>query len=120
MLSNSLLQGGKEPTSSLVPLADHPFFIVTPPYTRVSAGVTVLHLLCHYLNRLGNAAFIVHYPPETAPISSLPSYANLQVQKEFPGGMLAPLITQDVLDFYDERKLTPIVLYPEVYDNPLQ
>jgi hypothetical protein len=120
MLSNSLSQGGNEPTSSLVPLADHPFFIVTPPYTRVSAGVTVLHLLCHYLNRLGNEAFIVHYPPETAPISTLPSYANLQVQREFPGGMLAPLITQDVLDFYDERKLTPIVIYPEVYDNPLQ
>lgn len=104
--------------NSLIPKVKNPFFIVTPPYTRVSAGVTVLHLLCHYLNLKGESAFIVHYPPAQTPIRSLPSYASLQAQQEVPGGMLAPLITQDVLEFYDELRLTPIVIYPEVFDNP--
>ncbi|MHB1054063.1 MAG: hypothetical protein ACYCZT_13515 [Thiobacillus sp.] len=106
------------PLNSLVPRVEHPFFLVTPPYTRVSAGVTVLHLLCHYLNRLGESAYIVHNPPESTPIRSLPGYVSLQTQREFPGGMLTPLITQDVIDFYHERRLTPIVIYPEVFDNP--
>lgn len=107
------------PLNSLVPRVGHPFFIVTPPYTRVSAGVTVLHLLCHYLNLLGETAYIIHYPPESTPIRCLPSYASLQTQREFPGGMLTPLITQDVIDFYHENRLVPIVIYPEVFDNPL-
>jgi hypothetical protein len=42
------------------------------------------------------------------------------MQREFPGGMLAPLITQNVLDFYDEQRLTPIVIYPELFDNPFK
>jgi hypothetical protein len=107
-------------SNSLFPRVDHPFLIVTPPFTTISAGVTVLHLLCHYLNLLGETAYIVHYPPLEAPLRSLPGYVSLQDQPEFPAGLLAPLITQNVLNYYDERKLTPIVIYPEVLDNPLQ
>lgn len=106
------------PTSAL-PKPDNPFFIVAPPYTRTSAGVTVLHLLCHYLNLCGESAFIVQYPPEQMPIRSLPAYVSAQGGKEFPGGMIAPLITQDVLDYFDSLQLTPVVIYPEVFDNPL-
>lgn len=106
-------------TDTLVPHVTNPFIIVTPPYARVSAGVTVLHLLCHYLNRLGENAYLVHYPTETAPIRTLPSYAALQQQREIPGGMITPLVTQDLLEYFDEQRLTPIVIYPEVYDNPL-
>lgn len=114
---SALLSGS---TSSLVPKATYPFLIVSPPYTRASAGVTVLHLLCHYLNRSGESAFILQYPPECIPIRSLPSYATLQAQPEFPGGMLAPPVTQDVLEFYDQQQLTPIVIYPEFFDNPFK
>lgn len=105
---------------SLIPQISHPFFIVTPPYTRMSAGVTALHLLCHYLNRAGYNAYIAQYPPAQAGLRSLPAYVTLQQQREFPAGMLAPSLTQDVLDFYHEQRLHPIVIYPEVFDNPLQ
>jgi hypothetical protein len=106
-------------SNSLIPEPKNPFYIITPPYTRISAGVTVLHLLCHYLNMAGENAFIVHYPPNKKSIRNLPGYASLQFQPEVPLGMLTPLITQDVIDAYDEQKLNPIVIYPEVFDNPL-
>ena len=114
---NDLLHVNLLRRDSLLPILDNPFFIVTPPYTRGSAGVTVLHLLCHYLNRAGNSAFIIEYPPNIDQRQLLPSYAKLRIHNEFPGGMQAPLLTQDAVDFYDDRQITPIVIYPEVYDN---
>lgn len=114
------LLGSTAIDSSIVPKVGHPFFIVAPAYTRASAGITVLHLLCHYLNLLGESAFIVRYPPQWSAIRSLPSYCTLVEQTEFPGGMLAPILTRNALEFYHEKRLTPIVIYPEVYDNPLK
>ncbi|WDU63939.1 hypothetical protein LRS56_05310 [Pseudomonas poae] len=105
---------------SIIPVEKNPFYIVTPPYTRVSAGVTTLHLLCHYLNLAGESAYIVQYPAAQVPIRSLPGYVTLQGQSEFPGGMIVPPLTQDIVDHYHQRKLTPIVVYPEVFDNPLK
>mgnify|MGYP001616249405 CR=1 FL=1 len=109
---------GQRQRRSAIPPVDNPFFVVTPPFTRTSAGVTVLHLLCHYLNAVGENAFIVHYPPAPDPGGGLSPNARLQICGEFPGGMNAPLITQDVLDFYNERRITPVVIYPEILDNP--
>ncbi len=106
------------PTRSAQLPVDHPFFIVTPPFVRTSAGITVLHLFCHYLNATGENAFIVHYPPAADPTGVLSSRARVQLCGEFPGGMNAPLVTQDVFDFYNERRITPIVVYPEILDNP--
>ncbi|MDH1630680.1 hypothetical protein [Pseudomonas mosselii] len=105
---------------SIIPAEKNPFYIVTPPYTKVSAGVTTLHLLCHYLNLAGESAYIVQYPAAQVPIRSLPGYVTLQGQSEFPGGMIVPPLTQDIVDHYHSRKLTPIVVYPEVFDNPLK
>jgi hypothetical protein len=34
--------------------------------------------------------------------------------------MLAPLITADVMDFYHGQRVTPVVIYPEVFDNPFK
>ena len=114
----SVLAETASSVDSIVPIARNPIYIVTPPYTRVSAGVTVLHLLCHYLNLAGHSAYIVHYPPAHVPIRSLPAYVTLQGLKEYPGGMIAPLITHDIIEYYDSLQLTPIVIYPEVFDNP--
>lgn len=105
---------------SIIPVEKNPFYIVTPPYTKVSAGVTSLHLLCHYLNLAGESAYIVQYPAAQVPIRSLPAYVTLQGQTEYPGGMIVPPLTQDIIEHYDRRKLTPIVVYPEVFDNPLR
>jgi hypothetical protein len=104
----------------MIPQVKNPFYIVAPPYRRGSAGVTVLYLLCHYLNRAGESAYIVRYLPEPVPDGRLPDGVFLQVQTEFPGGMLAPPITQEVLTFYDQLRLTPIVIYPEIFDNPVK
>ncbi len=105
---------------SIIPVEKNPFYIVTPPYTKVSAGVTTLHLLCHYLNRAGESAYIVQYPAAQVPVRSLPGYVTLQGQSEFPGGMIVPPLTQDILEHYHQRRLTPVVVYPEVFDNPLK
>lgn len=104
---------------SLVPNAKRPFLIVTPPYTRLSAGVTALHLLCHYLNVQGHQAFIFHYPPADLPVRSLPFFVTQVDQPEIALGFQAPIATQAVLDAYVSANLMPIVIYPEVFDNPL-
>ena len=44
-----------------------PYYIEAPPYRRTSAGIKVLHLLCHALNRIGEDAYV--YTPVTAPQS---------------------------------------------------
>jgi len=103
----------------MMPPIKNPFYIAAPSFRQSSAGVTVLYLLCHFLNLAGEAAYILHYLPETAPDGRLPPNISLQHQKEFPAGLLAPLVTQDVLDFYHHRQLTPVVIYPEIFDNPL-
>ena len=36
-----------------------PYYIVSPPYTEKSAGVKVLHMLCHALNMSGQRAYII-------------------------------------------------------------
>ena len=33
--------------------------------------------------------------------------------------MIRPAGTQDVIDFYHHRYITPVVIYPEIFDNPL-
>jgi hypothetical protein len=103
----------------MIPPIKNPFFIAAPTFRQSSAGVTVLYLLCHYLNLAGEAAYIIHYLPESALDDRLPDGMSLQLQKELPAALLAPLVTQDVLDCYDQRKKTPIVIYPEIFDNPL-
>jgi len=105
--------------TSLIPPSTEPFFIVTPPAARYSAGVTVLHLLCHYLNMAGESAFVVHFPPSAVPTRRLPHYAQFQSLGEIEPTLLTPILTEEVVDYYHQRKLTPIVIYPEVFDNPL-
>lgn len=102
-----------------MPPIKNPFYIAAPAFRQSSAGVTVLYLLCHFLNLAGEAAYIIHYLPETAPDERLPRIISIQLQKEFPAGLIAPLVTQQVLDFYDQHHLTPVVIYPEIFDNPL-
>lgn len=103
--------------NNLSPDISNPFYIVSPPYTRKSAGVHALHLLCHYLNRGGHLAYMLQYPFHTLPDRSLPGSMAVQDMGEYPG-MLAPPLTEDVIRYFDEQAITPIVIYPEVYDNP--
>lgn len=78
----------------------HPYYIVSGPYTRLSAGTKVLHLLCHALNSSGQNAFMVS------------SRTN--------SDLLTPILTNDAMDHHFDQGLTPIVVYPEVVEgNPL-
>lgn len=105
--------------NSLLPKPKNPILVVTPKYTRISAGVTALHLLCHYLNLSGRQAYIFYYPPPEVPIRSLPYFITKFEQPEYPLGFNCPVATQATLDAYIAADLFPIVIYPEVFDNPL-
>lgn len=89
----------------------HPYYIVAHEYTRKSAGIRVLHLLCNALNRSGQRAYLIIHPQFdfVAPISRLldtPLLSNAQIASDFENG------------------LTPIMIYPEMigknlYNAPL-
>lgn len=88
---------------SFVPVGiKHPYCIVTPPYTRRSAGTQVLHFLCHWLNRAGYPAFINNGFDSTAKFAR--------------GDLVTPVWTRES----SWQHPTPIVVYPEVIaGNPL-
>ena len=77
-----------------------PYYIYTPAYTRFSAGIRCLHLLCHWLNRSGEPAYLVimgkHRGPATRP------------------DLLAPLLTPGVVAAHFSQGRCPVVVYPEI------
>ncbi len=86
----------------------NPYYIVTPPYTRRSAGIRTLHFLCHALNSVGQSAFLF-FDRQSWP-------QTLEVNPEF----LTPVLTQDIINYHFERSRCPIVVYPEIISgNPL-
>ena len=91
----------------IYPDVNHPYYIVAPPYVRTSAGVRVLHLLCHALNKRGHTAYVMLYP-------TLP-WRDDQVAPD----LMTPVLTRHVVDNHFRRGLVPIVVYPEtVAGNP--
>lgn len=91
---------------SLYPdLTRHPYYIVTPNYDRTSGGVKAMHLLCHWLNRTGERAYILAYG-ESGPA----------VHPDW----LTPLLTTSMAEAHAAQGLVPIIVYPEVVSgNPL-
>jgi len=91
------------------PTGRHPYYIVAPAYTRFSAGVRALHLLCHALNLQGQSAFLLIHrrQPEGAPA----------VDPE----LLTPRLTDDIVRHHHEGGITPITVYPEtITGNPFR
>ena len=87
----------------------HPYYIVAPPYTRYSAGVKSLHLLCHSLNLRGQQAFMILLPD--LPIGLPALNPNL----------LTPRLTQDIADNHLAAGRCPVVVYPEsISGNPMR
>lgn len=77
-----------------------PYYICAPGYARVSNGVRAVHLLCHYLNKMGEEAYV--FSPET------------------DDKLQTPYLTQDIVDRHKRSGQIPIVVYPEVvHGNPL-
>ncbi len=85
------------------------FYIVAPPYTTQSAGIRVLHLLCHLINTHGGSAFILYEP------KVLPKAANKYLNSKLSTTLLS---TFD-LKKHKRLSLKIIVIYPEIiWGNP--
>jgi GT2 family glycosyltransferase len=71
-----------------------PYYIDAPAYRRTSAGIRVMHLLCHALNSIGEEAYI--YNTTTSP------------------DLNTPIVTAEIAERHKKAKREPIVVYPEV------
>lgn len=90
----------------LLPNQRHPYYIFAPQYTRISAGIKSLHILCNALNRIGERAYLAIHP------YSAPDHA---VHPQ----LLTPLLTRGIIEHDYKTGLTPIMVYPEVVSgNP--
>ena len=86
----------------------NPYYIVSDPYTRVSAGIKSLHLLCHHLNLTGIPAYMIVIGKEH-------NYSEGFVEADF----LTPILTQRSARIHFAKNKTPIMVYPEtVSGNP--
>lgn len=85
----------------LLPRKRHAYYIVAPQYTRYSAGIKSLHMLCNALNRAGERAYLITYP-FSSPEQSVNPW------------LLTPLLTRSLIGQDYAAGLTPIVVYPEV------
>lgn len=87
----------------------HPYYIVAPKYVRSSAGIKVLHLLCHALNQLGEQAYLVIHP-----------YV-FDVAKATHPYLHTPLLDAARMRSHLEDGLCPITVYPETLaGNPFR
>jgi hypothetical protein len=92
---------------SIYPTKKRPYYITTPRYVRTSAGIRALHLLCHWLNRMGEEAY-VHISPSW----------------DFDctcRGFLTPILTEAIVEHHCCEGRDPIVIYSETEtENILQ
>jgi len=92
-------------------MSSKPYLIVAPHYTAQSAGVHVMHKLCHDLNEIGEEAYITIYPQ----LSWLSHESNYLAPD-----MNTPLLTREILDMLEKEGRQPIVICQENTDgNPL-
>jgi Zn-finger protein len=78
----------------------NPYYIISPPYIRTSAGVRVLYKLADLINKAGGSAYIYLRPHANHNSAASPMD-------------VAPFLTQKTIDYHFKNELTPIVIYPE-------
>lgn len=90
----------------IFPQRRHPYYIAAPHYSSQSAGVSVLHLLCHHLNACGQLAYMVSVTADPA-VATSPH-------------LVTPVLTRQLAVRHLEAGLHPIAVYPEtVSGNPM-
>lgn len=84
------------------------FYIYTPRWINSSAGIRVLHYLCHALNCAGQDAYLV--------LSDFPTKASPRVNPN----LKTPILTNEQAHAHFLGKRCPITIYPEtIPGNPL-
>jgi len=94
--------------------SNHVVFINSPPYKRASAGVTVLHILCDYLNRSGVTAYMVPDHQYFGKLGYTDSHSH--------NGLITPMISRrELVRLDNDRTNIPVMVYPETVDgNPFK
>ncbi len=93
---------------NLFPTPGCAYYIVSPPFTEKSAGVNVLHRLCHALNVSGQRAYMVgmNTPPQGG--------------ETYCAQFVAPPLGPEAKQYYATQRIEPIVVYPDIVSgNPL-
>jgi hypothetical protein len=92
--------------NTILEQTSNPYYIVAPSYTKYSAGISVLHLLCHHLNMKGYPSFIINL--------------KVGIEPKTRPGLVTPILDKDTAEFHIQNKKNPIVIYPDVINgNPL-
>lgn len=85
-----------------------PYYIYTPRWIESSAGIRVLHYLCHALNCVGEEAFLI--------LSDIPNKREPRINPK----LKTPILTQEQALAHFRGNRNPIVIYPEtIKGNPL-
>lgn len=98
----------------------NPFYIISPPYNVDSNHSQILFLLCHYLNTLGENAFLFPYPIDLKGDQSWPYFCRFPVGNWQNSRLNAKILTQDISDEHFKNGLTPICIVPEIFDDPIR
>ncbi len=77
-----------------------PYYIAAPRYLATSAGVRLLHELCHGLNSMGHDAYVAIYP-----FARGDGDVSLDLR--------TPVLTPEIIAHHRAHGRRPIVLYPE-------
>jgi hypothetical protein len=102
----------------LVPGSSNPFYIIAPPYTHQSFDVETIHSLCHYLNVLGEDAYLLPYPLELRSDPCWPYFCGFPVREWRNARLHIRILTQEVVDLHFSRRLTPICVATDGCDVP--
>jgi hypothetical protein len=83
----------------------NPYYIHAPPYVTQSAGILVLHKLCHVLNIMGYPAYIV---------SDMSNYYEFGSDVfRVSSGLITPELTSEIIDQHFKEGVTPIAVYSD-------
>lgn len=89
--------------------SDEVVYVYAPNFVTWSAGIRVLHQLCHELNSNGVESYLVLHGPRNNTDPQTNSKWN------------TPILTRETHEDYISRDICPIVIYPEsISGNPLK
>lgn len=91
----------------------NPYYVICPPVKIHSAGVLVMHRVCHLLNRMGFPAYLVIER----------EYLGKFGYPQFPQhlSLVTPELTVDIAREHRRQGLVPLIVYPDVIKgHPLQ